>query len=735
MINHVAASASELDARAPPRANVPPRTEPRPPPPPVREGAPRITSVEQLIPAPQLRLIRAWRRRLRRMFRAAQRGNVALARRLRPDDLWIEHVALGGAEAWDYDLRPLARGGEAVPLAVSGTFGCLPATSLMLGEVALAGADFDDQAIISEMIHGVADDACCRRGTLLCAPHVGALRDLAVALERTGVSVESGWATGGSDLPCWPLRTCPFSVVDESARAGKPKFRLTTDLSWPHHHAMWAGGEPVDSVNGSMDRSAWPPTRMVRVGEFAEGVGRLQGGVPGAPMRRVRAWSLDCEAFYRMVGRQRAELWRNGLWLPDGVLLDERCCFGDASAAVKCVRISNFLVSQIRRALDEFDADHPSRESDWMAWQQRRRETAEAAGASALQVLEASRLHWVAMYVDDQMAGSADDLLYDGGGRPVVEGGVHLRRSAAHFRLAREAIERFGWRSAPRKEQPPATTVEVLGAEVDLLRGRWRLAPLKRQRYAEAARAAADRRYMRADDLLALLGRLGFAAQCYPLGRQFLHACWRAARVRSRMADGLIRVSKAMAAELAWWVEQLEMVDPPGVPLAARDPMPPPGEGTGVIYADASGMGGFAAWTEVGGTVYALGGEWDEGERAMLICELELLASTLGLVALGPLLPRDVYSFTDNTVAEAAMRRLRAESAPMQQMLHRRTAWMHERGVLEQSRRITSAANLWADIGSRPEKGGIEEVERQARRLGFGFVRVGVPGGWRGCWA
>jgi hypothetical protein len=119
----------------------------------------------------------------------------------------------------------------------------------------------------------------------------------------------------------------------------------------------------------------------------------------------------------------------------------------------------------------------------------------------------------------------------------------------------------------------------------------------------------------------------------------------------------------------------------------------------------------------------------------MLICELELLASTLGLVALGPLLPRDVYSFTDNTVAEAAMRRLRAESAPMQQMLHRRTAWMHERGVLEQSRRITSAANLWADIGSRPEKGGIEEVERQARRLGFGFVRVGVPGGWRGCWA
>ena len=45
-----------------------------------------------------------------------------------------------------------------------------------------------------------------------------------------------------------------MSVVDESVRAGKPKWRLTTDLSWPHVGAMMEGGVEVDAVNQAMDR-------------------------------------------------------------------------------------------------------------------------------------------------------------------------------------------------------------------------------------------------------------------------------------------------------------------------------------------------------------------------------------------------------------------------------------------------------------------------------------------------
>ena len=361
------------------------------------------------MPAPQLRRVREWARRLRRCFRAALAGRLSAAKRMRPEDLWIEHVACEGMEGWDWDFRPLARGEPAVPLPVSGRGGVLPATSLALSAVEAAAVGFADQAIVSEMLTGVEDDSHCRRGTLLCAPHAGGLAMVQEALSKTATNVEKGWASGGHELPCWPLRTCPFSVVDESERAGKPKFRLTTDLSWPHAGGLEGPEGWVDSVNGGMDRSEWPYNRLVRVSEYAEALAVLQGG--GAQRRRVRAWSLDGEAYYRAVGRQRCELWRNGVWLPDGVQLDERCCFGDASAAAKCSRMSNFIVAQIRAAIEAFDEAHPTRDPEWLCWLSARR--AQAAADGVTDEAEVRRryasLSWTAMYIDDGMGGSADD--------------------------------------------------------------------------------------------------------------------------------------------------------------------------------------------------------------------------------------------------------------------------------------------------------------------------------------
>jgi hypothetical protein len=199
-----------------------------------------------------------------------------------------------------------------------------------------------------------------------------------------------------------------------------------------------------------------------------------------------------------------------------------------------------FSCSRSAAALDAFDAAHPTRDASWAAWQQQRRAAAAQRGMSAAAAERQAALHWVAMFVDDQMGGSADDLLFDRAGRPVIgANGLHTRRSTAHFALARDAIERFGWESAPDKEQPPAEVVEVLGAEVNLALGRWRLADAKRVRYSRLARQVAQPRYIRYDDILSLLGKLTFAAQCYPLGKQHLHASWRMARARYRMADGL----------------------------------------------------------------------------------------------------------------------------------------------------------------------------------------------------
>ena len=730
---HVSADAAEVAARPFAQVNEAPRTEPLPAPAAQPAGAPRVTRREQVIPRATGRLVQTWMRSLRRCLRLAEQGEVARARRARPADLWLDHTrhSCPATRAWNWDLRPLERGCEAVPLPTSGRDGVLPATSICRQAIADESAGFPDQAIVSEMLHGIADDSECRRGTLLCAPHVGALTELAQALAKTRANVDKGWATGGHALPCWPLRTCPFSIVDESVRAGKPKFRLTIDLSWPHPGTMTVDGVEVDSVNGAMDRSRWPANRLVHVTEYGEAMALLQGSLR---QRRVRAWGLDCEAFYRAVGRQRRELWRNGICLPDGVQLDERCCFGDASAATKCSRISNYLVFQMRRALRAFDDEHPTRDAGWQVWQAARRAAAAAAEVTEPSACRAqyTELFWLGMYIDDALAGSADDLLFDRDGAPVVDAaGRHVRRAQRHFEIARGVLERFGWGSSVSKEAPPDVRVVSLGVEVDLEEERLRLSADKRDRYAAQARLVAGGATCDVASYRELMGRLTFAASFYPVGRQRLHACWRVARAAFRLRGERVLVTRSVRRELGWWASTLEAPTHEGVPLARCSAMGPPGVTSGVVYADASGQGGFAAWTVVDGTVLAVADVWTPAERGLLICELELLASTFGLVAFAPYLPRDVYSFSDNTNAVAAMRSMSSRSAAMEAIVRRRTQWLFAEGRIEEPRRVTSAANLWADIGSRPERGGLREVERQAAMLGLRFTELAVPPSWR----
>eukprot|EP00966_Prymnesium_polylepis_P017331 399489-Prymnesium_polylepis.1 len=70
-------------------------------------------------------------KRLRQCLRAAERGAVKLARRLRPADLWLdaEQHTMPAAHGLIVDLRPLAAGGEAVVMAPSGVGGVEPITS------------------------------------------------------------------------------------------------------------------------------------------------------------------------------------------------------------------------------------------------------------------------------------------------------------------------------------------------------------------------------------------------------------------------------------------------------------------------------------------------------------------------------------------------------------------------------------------------------------------------------
>mmetsp|Transcript_33904 Transcript_33904/g.80578 ORF Transcript_33904/g.80578 Transcript_33904/m.80578 type:complete len:179 (-) Transcript_33904:49-585(-) len=66
-------------------------------------------------------------------------------------------------------------------------------------------------------------------------------------------------------MPFWPVRASAYSVVEEERGVVK-KHRMTIDLSWPRPEA----GLGVESVNGAIDRSAWPVVRMVRAAQLAE---------------------------------------------------------------------------------------------------------------------------------------------------------------------------------------------------------------------------------------------------------------------------------------------------------------------------------------------------------------------------------------------------------------------------------------------------------------------------------
>ena len=680
------------------------------------------------MPKRTLSIIRLWMKRLRRCLRAAARGAVKLARRIRPADLWLdaEQHTMPAARGLVVDLRPIAAGGDAVVMAPSGVGGVEPITSVATDQLGVDDAGFLDQAIISEMRDGIADDSVCQRGTLLCAPHASALLHFTEASAKVRKSVDAGWATGGWELPCWPLRASPYGIVDESERAGVPKHRLTNDLSWPKPDSMPDGkGGFVESVNGAMLRDDWPYNRLMRVHEVAEAAAVLESS--GAP---VELWGIDGQSYYRIFGRQRAELWRNALVALDGFQLDERCCFGSAADASKCSRGSNYLAWQTLRALREVDAQYPSRDAGVLAWQQRRRAAGLAAGASPAVLDERwTALHSFGYYIDDGAGASVADLLYSADGAPLLREGVQLRRSTLHFEAAIGVLERFGFSSNPSKEQPPSRKIETLGVEIDLDMQRMRVTDQKRAKYSARAAAVAEMRSCPREQMVALLSRLQFAASCFPIGRQWLHAPWRAVRAQWRLANGDVLITKAVRAALQRWAAELRCERHAGVPLACRHVKRVGEPGGGAIYADASGSGGFTAWTVSDGELLYVEDVWSADEQPLLICEKELLASTFGLVALAPAAGFDsVISYTDNTVAQAAMRSSAAKTPLMQLIVERRSSWLVDSGRVEAAARITSKANLWADLGSR---GRLIDVLRQAAAAGLAPRRVGVSAEWR----
>ena len=721
------AEEGELRGRAFPELNEAPATEWREAPTLGFIGPPPLVrTLDGVVPVRTQRKLAWWVRRLRRCLDKAALGDLSLARRLRPGDLVLRasdgHM-VPGTEHWAWDLRPLADGRPAVPLATSGP-GKPPPTDLLLGAVMAQSAGFVDRGIISELVHGVSDDAACEAVAVLSPPHVGALQYYGELQAKLMKDRRRGWAhSAGWAVPFWPVRAAAYSMVEEE-RAGVTKHRMTIDLSWPRPEA----GLGVGSVNDSIDRSAWPVVRMLRASQLAESAAILQtSGV------EVKVWSFDCEAYYRKVGRQRGEIWRNCYVVGDGFVVDEREQFGDASAAVKCCRMSNYLAWLVRRAMRAVDEMYPARNPAVLAWLGERE-----------QVEGASSLGFFGLFVDDGCGGSLDDLVYDRAGEAVLMHGPdeldgerptrgrHCRRAEMHFAAACAAVEGVGHLSEPTKEQSPRERLEVLGMEIDLVGRRMRITPEKRQRYAERAERVAEMSACGLKEFESVLHRLLFAACAFPQGRQWLHCLFRVAKARFRLAGERVAVTPKAAAALRRWAAELRREGHEGVPLASRGAFPLAGApGVGVAYSDASGGFGFGAWALHEGRVLYLEGQWTKAEREGMHINLKELFAMA--VSLGTFLPimgsKYMAEFTDNTAAEGAARRLSPRTAPMQRLVERRVDLLRAKGAFSAVARVATDENKWADLLSRTD--GLAEFLRQVGTLGLEAVPCVVPAEWR----
>ena len=744
LLAYDSARLEDLLRRPMPRLNVPAATVPLPPPRPyaglLAAFPPRVTRLDQVVPVGTIKLIGRWLRRFRRMAAAARRGNASLARRLRPEDLWLpeDMHTVPEARGWVWDLRPLVHG---LPAQVIAT-GTPVRHDLNRHAISILGIDYPDQAIIDECLRGFCDDSQVEFGTLLCAPHSGALAFFEQAEAKITKSVLQGWAEDHERLPMWPIRCSPYSVVDESARAGKPKFRLTNDLSWPkpgvvlEPHLL-----PCPSLNDAMDRAGWPPPVLLRLAQVASGMMVLKAS--GAP---VRAWKIDAEAFYRKIGRRPDQVWRQAMVTPAGNWqIDWRCQFGDASVAVKAIQHSNHMASVAKQRLRQFDASHPPSDSRVIAWQRERVRVALEFGVllPELEPFHDERwavLHVCGQFVDDCGGASIDDPLFDSLGRPMLDSeGVQMTRAQVHLEIVEDVFDAFGHLSSPEKRMF-GEQIDLLGVDLDLNLGFMRLSEVKRARYAALCRSVSKRRSeVPLAEFRELLGKLTFASIVYPKGRQWVAPCWRSFKIalkRSlvfRPEHRMVFISKHVREALQRWATELEDPEHVGVPMACREWVPAYGApGVGVIYADASGEEGWAAWTFASGVVYMVSGVWGELDRDLIIADKELVASTVGLFVLGEALQfHYVWEYTDNTVALSAIRSLTPSTPLSQRLCAARVLWCSDRSVFVMGERITSANNEWADIGSRPvTRGGPAAVAAMAHELGLEFVDFHVVD-WR----
>ena len=735
-----------LRVEALPRCNIPPVTDPEPPPLRAAELPGPFTTGE-LFPAGVAFEVRGHRMAIRNCIKRALQGEHGWreASKLRPEARYYSEKEATNPCGWGFiwrfdksDKLWYAVQPSSYPKVFGETFDDdRPESNDIHVENFLADTErlgMTDRQCASWTAHGFPGVASLPRHALLGRPHVGALKYAKQLLACQDKDLKAGFVTDGFDLPeFWPCVLDCFNVVEQHG-----KYRLCVDKT-----IQLIDGVPVYNelivLADELNR-----VKMVSVRTLGRGIAILQTAGLKVPIAK-----FDLKSFFRMHAKQRIHLYQSARCFLEGFGTDLRVNFGERDAPDHCGRESNAVCFFVRTELRRLDREYPSQATSVIKWLAMRmglaRENGEPDDPDFVWVV----CFFFLYYVDDAGLAVICDLLYDKSGEPVFElvtqsdGSVvkrQQRRPDMYFLACVAVAERYGHGTPEDKRAYPFWSMEFLGYDVLTLEELRRLPAWKRTGYMQQIKDTRNKPEMpNGTTRLArslfkpLVHKLIHAAETYPLGRQRLYYCLKALKA----ADGAwVYIGQQARAEMAWWLEQFELGDTAGVPLASRYSFPATSSDSTVVYygdssrelEDPSKVSGYGAWCVLRGVFYYFYGEWTEEEiRRFSINVLEAKTRDDGLHtfatkarSLGCIVTH-ALGFTDNTSAEFTAERGRTSSDPMHELLVERYRLLQELDVHAATERVTSSDNELADWLSR---GDVQEVLRVVHGAGLKSQRL-----------
>ena len=686
----------------------PPYTRWEEPPLPCVPLPPIFTRLSQIIPRVTLRKTLRQLRRISECLESARLGDIKRAIALRPPPLHIPSHLMFTPEATGYgvlDLRPILLGlGPAVQLHPSSYPHAPPNSAVHAAFCLLHSYGFPDLQIVSFECHGFKDRCDMPLETMLSPPNISTLHAVAVFAKEMIKAREAGFI---SDFfvfcPSWPFVGDPITIA---WRKDKP--RLCWDKSGPRVPYF-------TPFNSSLTLADLPIICYVSIACLSR-----DAAILASSKAEVLVWGGDLNKFYRQSGRQRADVWKQGVISPQGCSFDDRCQFGDADQCNHQNRHAFHGIWILRRLIKCLDDLFPSRCSLVIQFIFERRQN----GCDIL-------LGVVFSFFDDVHGASINDQIFSPDGSPLKTAkGSFVFRAELHFGAMLSVFQSMGHSFGEDKLQPPSFTLTLLGA---LLRMRERhvvVHPEKRPLYCEELLKAETADSMCRDELNSLAHKMIYCSSIIVRMRPWLFPIFRCLYARVCTARALLTDAARVALRRCRLA--LEFADDHPLPFAAIDAFPlASSSDLMAIYADAAGDGaapGWGYWWVMNGCLLFAWGEWTPAQLLLPIHALELWTSSVALMSaysqhkgeVNPLM----LEYTDNAASEFVADSQQSRCPYLQHLIAARSDFFDASGVCSLPQRVSSVHNLWADLLSRGE---VARVIASAVRLGLRPCRLFPP--------